>query len=45
MAVPVVGGELEAEQASPEGLVEYKGWQPGWPELCACWPGGPPHPG
>ena len=30
------GGEREAGQAGPEVLADYKGWQPGWPELCAC---------
>ena len=39
------GGEREAGQVGLEVPVDYEGWRPGWPGLCACRPGGPPHPG
>ena len=44
MAATAAGGEQEAGQAGPKEPAKYEGWWPGWPELCACRPGGPPHP-
>ena len=45
VAAAATGGEREARQAGPKGPAEYEGWRPGWPELCACRPERPPHPG
>ena len=45
VATAAVSEEREAGQVGPEGPAEYEGWWPGWPELCACRPVGPPHPG
>ena len=44
-ATATAGGEREVGQTGPKGAAEYEGWQPSWPELCACRLGGPPHPG
>ena len=32
-------------QAGPEGIANFEGWSLGWPGLCTCQLGGPPHPG